>query len=279
MLLRITHHTGYTYSGGAMSSFNEVRMAPRSTLHQQVLHTKVDIVPPAWTLTWTDYWGTSVTSFEVHERHDTLAVTATSTVDVRRTPADGLGLTWEQMRASDVLDDHSEYLAMTTSVRPPRDLAERVSELAEQSESPRACVDAVLALIHDEVRYVPDATGVNTLAADAWQARAGVCQDMANLAIGCLRHVGVPACYVSGYLMPTCDPEVGETYKGESHAWVRWWDGEWVDADPSNGTVPGDRHIEVARGREYNDVPPLRGIFTGSGDSEMFVEVELTRLA
>lgn len=279
MLLRITHRTGYAYGDGATSSFNEVRMTPRSTLDQQVLHTKVDVSPPAWTMSWTDYWGTSVTAFEVHERHQTLAVTAASTVDVRRTPAEGLGLTWEQLRSPEVVDTQSEYLGVTASVSPPDDLAGRVSEIARTSERPIDCVRAVVALIDGQVRYVPGSTGVNTVAADAWQARAGVCQDMANLTIGCLRHVGIPAGYVSGYLMPTRDPQVGETYKGESHAWVRFWDGEWVDVDPANGSTPGDRHIEVAQGREYSDVPPLRGVFTGAGESHMFVEVELTRLA
>lgn len=279
MLLRITHHTGYTYQDGATASFNEVRMAPRSTLHQQVLHTKVDINPSAWTLAWTDYWGTSVTSFEVHERHDTLEVTATSTVDVRRTPSPVEGISWDTVRSEEMADQQAEYLAMTPSVRPPKDLAERVSELAAESATPGECAQAIVDLVHSEVAYVPGSTGVHTLAADSWQARAGVCQDMANLTIGCLRHVGIPACYVSGYLMPIADPEVGQSYKGESHAWVRYWDGEWVDADPANGSVPGDRHVEVARGREYTDVPPLRGVFTGTGDSEMFVEVELTRLA
>lgn len=279
MLLRITHRTGYTYPEGATSSFNEVRMTPRSTLDQQVLHTKVDISPAAWTMNWTDYWGTTVTTFEVHERHEELEVTASSTVDVRRVPAEGQGLTWDDLATDDLRNLHSEYLQLSNSVRPPQDLADIVRGLAEGADSPMECARQVVELINREVRYVPGATGVHTLAADSWQARAGVCQDMANLTIGCLRLIGVPACYVSGYLMPTDEPQVGETYQGESHAWVRFWDGEWVDVDPANATQPGDRHIEVARGREYSDVAPLRGIFTGSGGSKMFVAVELNRLA
>ena len=279
MLLRIHHQTGYTYEGGAESSFNEVRMAPRSTLDQQVLHTRVEIFPTAWTLNWNDYWGTSVTTFEVHERHTELVVTATSTVDVRRTPSTGLGIGWEELHSPAVADTNSEYLSISDSVRLPDDLAERVREIAQQSGTPMACAEGIVDLITGEVRYVPGSTAVNTLAADSWRARAGVCQDMAHLVIGCLRLVGIPACYVSGYLMPNREPEVGVAYSGESHAWVRFWDGEWVDVDPANGTRPGDQHIEVARGREYADVAPLRGIFTGSGESEMFVDVELTRLA
>lgn len=279
MLLRITHKTGYTYEGGAESSFNEARMAPRSTLEQQVLHTRVDISPTAWTLNWTDYWGTSVTTFEVHERHTELVVSSSATIDVRRTPSDGLGISWEQMHSAEVTETHAEYLHISPSVRLPTDLAEQVRAIADASETPMDCAMSVVDLITSEVRYMPGSTAVHSLAADSWQARAGVCQDMAHLVIGCLRYVGIPACYVSGYLMPHHEPEVGRSYSGESHAWARFWDGEWVDVDPANGSRPGDQHVEVARGREYSDVAPLRGIFTGSGDSQMFVEVELTRLA
>lgn len=278
MMLRIVHRTGYRYDGGASASYNEARMTPRSSLSQQVLHTKVEISPPAWTHTYTDYWGTSVTAFEVHERHDRMTVTASATVNVQRVQVTGEQLSWEELTSPVTVAAHSEFLQVSSQVRPPDDLAARVRGLARESGTPGECARAVIDMVHEEMEYVPGATGVHTRAAEAWTARAGVCQDMANLTIGCLRLVGIPTCYVSGYLMPPRDPEVGTPYKGESHAWVRWWDGEWVGADPTNAIQPGDRHVEVAQGREYGDVPPLRGIFTGSGTSSMFVEVELTRL-
>lgn len=280
MMLRIVHRTGYQYEGGgASSSYNEARMTPRSTLAQQVLHTRVEISPAAWTLTYTDYWGTSVTAFEVHDRHERLTVTSSATVDVQRTPAPGEGLSWEQVRSEAVRASRREYLQVSDPVRPPEDLLAHVQQLAERAASPRDCVEAVIDHIHSEIKYVPGATGVHTRAAEAWSARAGVCQDISNLTIGCLRSVGIPTCYVSGYLMPPTDPQIGDTHKGESHAWIRWWDGAWIGADPTNDVVPGERHVEVAQGREYGDVPPLRGIFTGTGTSSMFVEVELTRLS
>lgn len=279
MMLRIVHRTGYTYDGGASASYNEARMTPKGTLHQHVLHTRVEISPPAWTHTYTDYWGTTVTAFEVHERHDRLTVTSSATVDVQRPVVDTDGLTWEQLREQETFATHSEYLQMSESVAPPRDLGDRVQQIAEDSASPGEAARAVIDLIHEEMEYVPGATGVHTRAAQAWDSRAGVCQDMANLTIGCLRSIGIPTCYVSGYLMPPTEPEVGKAYTGESHAWVRWWDGDWIGADPTNAIQPGDRHVEVAQGREYGDVPPLRGIFTGGGTSAMFVDVELTRLS
>jgi len=128
--------------------------------------------------------------------------------------------------------------------------------------------------------YQTGATGVHTAAADAWAAGSGVCQDYAHLALGALRGMGIPARYVSGYLHPRADAEIGETLAGESHAWVEWWQGGWVGFDPTNDTPATDRHVVVARARDYRDVPPIRGLLAGpAGTSTLTVTVETTRLA
>jgi transglutaminase-like putative cysteine protease len=127
--------------------------------------------------------------------------------------------------------------------------------------------------------YRRGATDVLTPAADAWQQRAGVCQDIAHVVIGSLRTLGIPARYVSGYLHPAKDAAVGETVEGESHAWVEWWDGTWCGYDPTNDEPIGDRHVVIASGRDYGDVRPLRGIYSGGATSSMFVSVRVTRLA
>jgi transglutaminase-like putative cysteine protease len=102
---------------------------------------------------------------------------------------------------------------------------------------------------------------------------------MAHLVIGGLRALRIPVRYVSGYLHPTADPAVGETVQGESHAWVEWWDDGWHGFDPTNDLEPGERWVVVATGRDYLDVKPLSGIFSGAGTSSMFVQVDVTRLA
>jgi transglutaminase-like putative cysteine protease len=116
------------------------------------------------------------------------------------------------------------------------------------------------------------------VAAEAWEQRAGVCQDMVHLAIGGLRSVGVPTRYVSGYFHPSPEPVVGEAIRGESHAWVEWWDDGWHPFDPTNCQEPGDTYVAVATGRDYTDVKPLSGIFTGAGTSRMEVDVLVTCL-
>lgn len=275
MQLRIRHTTGYTYDAGAAASYNEARMTPLTTPDQYVLHTRLDVTPVPWMFAYQDYWGTQVTSFEVHEKHNDLRVVSTSLVETSRTDPTPDGLEWSDLPG--VRDEHIELLGLDNWVKPSDDLVAAVSVLRQRSARPGHYARSVCEFIHSKVKYVTGSTEVTTTAADAWEARAGVCQDMVHLTVGCLRREGIPARYVSGYLHPSEDPEIGATVEGESHAWVEWWDGEWVGFDPTNESFPGERHVVVARGRNYADCPPLRGIFSTAGGSELFVGVEITR--
>ena len=276
--LKVMHRTGFSYAGGALKSYNEARMTPQTTLEQELRHSRLDVLPVPWSFNYTDYWGTQVTAFEVHEKHEKLSVTCTSTVDVDREVRSGVGLSWADLRTSRVVDEFVETLHISDRVDPGEDLLAWVQPLAEQSDKPGDYARSVVALIHDEVEYVTGSTHVESRAAEAWAARSGVCQDMAHLTVGCLRHAGIPARYVSGYLVPKATAEIGQAVSGESHAWVEWWDGEWVGFDPTNGIGVNNHHVVVAHGRDYADVAPLSGIFTGGKALDMFVEVEITRL-
>jgi transglutaminase-like putative cysteine protease len=280
MQLKVVHTTGFSYDGGAAASFNEARLTPQTLAGQIVVHTRLDVTPTPWTWTYRDYWGTQVTAFEVLDPHDSLTVTATATVhtDPVEHPA-AHRISWAEMHAPDIVDRFTELLLIRDRVRPPADLAARYAEIGAASPDPNSAARAICSLIHDEVDYVAGSTDVLGSAADSWERRAGVCQDMAHLVIGGLRQLGIPARYVSGYLHPSADPEIGVPVSGESHAWVEWWDGGWHGYDPTNDTEPAERHIIVATGRNYADVRPLSGIFTGSGLSSMFVDVQVTRLA
>lgn len=279
MQLKVVHTTGFTYEGGAAASFNEARLTPQTLAGQIVVHTRLDVHPAPWTWSYRDYWGTQVTAFEVLDPHDALTVTATATVHTEAREHLSPRLSWEEMRSARVTDRFTEWLEIRDRVRPPADLAARYAEIGATSLDPHSAARAVCSLIFDEVDYVIGSTHVAGHAADSWDARAGVCQDMAHLVIGGLRQIGIPARYVSGYLHPNNEPEIGRTVSGESHAWVEWWDGGWHGYDPTNDTQPAERHIVVATGRNYADVRPLSGIFTGAGTSSMFVDVKVTRLA
>ncbi len=279
MRFRVVHTTRIAYDGGVAASYNEARMTPLTSAQQVVVHTRLDVSPTPWSQSYRDYWGTEVTAFEVLDQHSELTVTATSTVQVDRQPQVPGGLGWAELRAPEVADRFCETLRVDDRVRPDDELTAVAERLEAASSGPSDFARAVCSLVYAEMRYQTGSTLVSGYASDAWAARAGVCQDMAHVAVGVLRAARVPARYVSGYLHPRREPEVGDTVVGESHAWIEWWDGTWVGFDPTNDLEPGDRHVVVARGRDYSDVPPLTGIFSGGSTSSMSVDVQVTRLS
>ncbi len=274
--LRIRHTTGYTYSEGATASYNEARMTPLTTSDQTLLRSRLEISPSPWTFEFRDYWGSTVTAFEVHEDHDELDVVATSTVETSGATPVPAGTPWDALDA--LADEWCEYLMASPWTTPPADLLDALEPLRADAATPSDFAQAVGRFLHASLAYVPGTTTVDSTAADAWAARSGVCQDFAHLMVGVLRVAGIPARYVSGYLHPSSEPQVGETVEGESHAWVEWFDGEWIGWDPTNDVAPAGRHVVVARGRDYADAPPLRGIYATDGDSSLSVGVEITRL-
>jgi transglutaminase-like putative cysteine protease len=279
MQFRVVHTTRISYDGGVAASYNLARMTPLTSTQQVVLHNRLDVSPTPWSTSYKDYWGTEVTAFEVLDQHSELSVTASSTVQVSRPAQQAGALSWEEIRAPGVQDRYCETLVVSDRVRPDEELAARTAQLAAESTGPSDLARRVCALVWEEMQYQRGSTGVHGHASDAWEARKGVCQDMAHVAIGALRSQRVPARYVSGYLHPKRDPQIGDTVVGESHAWIEWWDGEWLGYDPTNDIEPGDRHIVVARGRDYSDVSPLKGIFSGGSTSSMAVDVRVTRVS
>ena len=176
-------------------------------------------------------------------------------------------------------DRHIEFLTLSDWVAPSAELLSELEPARRDAATPSAYAHAVCDFVNDRLSYVEGATEVTSTGADAWAARSGVCQDFAHITLGALRSAGIPARYVSGYLHPQQDPLIGEEVAGESHAWIEWWDGAWIGFDPTNDRVADAHHVIVARGRDYDDVPPLRGIYSTRGESELFVNVTVTRLA
>jgi transglutaminase-like putative cysteine protease len=276
--LRIRHVTGYTYAGAAKTSYNEARLTPMTLPWQTTLFSHVDVEPHASTWRYYDYWTTLVTAFDLREPHSELKVTASSLVetDAPAPPADTLD--WPQLRAERIGDRFAEMLVNRRLTAIDGELAGTASE-AVNGPPPAGTAAAIARWVRANVEYVPGSTGVQTSAQEAWSLRKGVCQDIAHLTVGLLRNLGIPARYVSGYLHPQPKARVGEVVVGQSHAWVEWWCGDWVGYDPTNGIPVGERHVVVARGRDYADVPPLKGIYHGPPSTDLGVTVEITRLA
>jgi transglutaminase-like putative cysteine protease len=276
--LRVNHVTGFTYAGTAHDSYNEARMTPMTTPYQITLFSNVEVTPASAISTWRymDYWGSQVTVFDLHRPHPQLRVTATSMVETSSPePVEAVG--WDVLRSPSTVDRFAELLVST----PRTTVSSSVQSLAYEvvgNRAPRDAARAIADWVGGNVAYVPGSTGVQTGAQEAWDQRKGVCQDIAHLTAALLRGAGIPARYVSGYLHPKPDAERGETVEGQSHAWVEWWCGGWEGYDPTNGVPTGVQHVTVARGREYADVPPLKGVYHGAPSSELGVMVEVTRL-
>ena len=276
---QIVHTTGFKYQGEVAASYNEAKLLPARDDNQLVFASKLEVVPQGSHHEYLDYFGTRTVMFEVLEQHSALTITSTSTVELRHhiNPAPGLG--WSDLSSEITMSlELTDAVAQTKRTNPPADLAKYTKKLADKL-TPHETALAVCHKIYESITYKHGVTGVHSLATEAWNNKIGVCQDFAHVTIGALRAVGIPARYVSGYLHPAKDPKIGEKVAGESHAWVEWWAGSWFAFDPTNAVDVADRHVVVGRGRDYDDVPPLRGVYAGPFNSELFVSVEITKEA
>jgi transglutaminase-like putative cysteine protease len=278
--LRIKHSTGFRYEGEVTASYNEARMLPASSDGQLVLFSNLDILPISGQHSYVDYWGTRVASFEILTPHKELALTATSLTEVHTRDHGSHDISWDEL-AEQVgsITETVEQLEQTRRTEPPAEVAELAQRILARTNNPCDAALEICRAIGEAVEYMQGVTGVHTTAAEAWAGRRGVCQDIAHLSLGALRSVGIPARYVSGYLHPLPDAAIGQTVAGESHAWVEWFCGTWRGFDPTNLIDIGDRHVAVGHGRDYNDVAPLRGVYTGSYGAQLYVKVEITREA
>lgn len=275
--IAIEHSTTHQYEQEVFHSYNEARLVPATLPWQVCLEARVSVDPRAQLFRYVDYWGSFVDAFDIHEPHTCLRVESSTTVETAPFPVAGYEMSWAEMSAEVVTEQFAELLAPTPLVPAFPEAAEEV-----RSTEPSGPVEAARAAIEwvgDQLSYEIGATDVATPADDALARGKGVCQDFTHLTLGVLRSLGIPGRYVSGYLHPREDGEVGETVEGQGHAWVEWWCGGWMAWDPTHGERVGDRHVLVGRGRDYADVPPLKGIYHGAPSDAHEVTVAITRTA
>ncbi|MFI9505104.1 transglutaminase domain-containing protein [Nocardia sp. NPDC052566] len=276
--IRVVHTTGYVYDAPVTRSFNEARLTPRADSRQNVILNRVETVPSTRSYRYTDYWGTAVTAFDLHAPHTELEVTGSSVVETEPFAGPGEACDWDELRGAQTADRFDEMLAPTAYVPPDRKLA-AIARQQAKGMSPAQAVVAVSQWVHDEMDYLAGTTSVHTSAVQAFAEHQGVCQDYAHLTLVLLRSMGIPSRYVSGYLHPNPSAEIGATVAGQSHAWIEAWTGLWWGYDPTNNIAINEQHVSVGVGRDYADVPPLKGIFSGGGSTDLEVVVEITRLA
>jgi len=276
--LRVVHSTGYAYKSPVTASFNEARLTPRSDSRQNVILNRVETVPATRSYRYIDYWGTAVTAFDLHAPHTELEVTSSSVVETDSGERPDKEVDWEELASERVIDRFDEVLTATHYTPASKRIA-RVGKRITRDHSPQEAVLAAAQWVRSELDYVPGTTGVHSSGLDALREGKGVCQDFAHLTLILLRSMGIPARYVSGYLHPKRKAVIGDTIDGQSHAWVQAWTGGWWDYDPTNDSEITEQYVSVGVGRDYADVTPLKGIYSGEGSTDLDVVVEITRLA
>lgn len=292
MIYSIRHSTRYLYLDTVSQCYSLAHLLPRNTTHQRCKRAFIGVDPlPAIGTDRTDYFGNHSYHFTVQAPHTTLEVTAESEVELLQyaLPALDSGSTCAQAHAPMPESDDLENLQAREFVldSPLVHAHQALADYARQSFSDErpflACVRDLSERIYRDFTYDPHSTHVATPLQTVLQQQRGVCQDFAHLAIGCLRSLGYPARYVSGYL--ETEPPPGETKlegSDASHAWFAAYSpgAGWVDFDPTNNTLAMDRHITTAWGRDYSDVTPLKGSVLGGGDGhQLEVSVDVRRLA
>lgn len=282
---RITHVTTYRYAEPVSVCQNVAHLAPRADPRQRAGRPVLTVVPaPAVIDERPDYFGNPACYFTVQEPHREMVVRVEHRVTVRPDPPPAWTPTWETVRDRLPWDRSPAWLDAYGFAIPSRyvPVEERYATFAAPSFAPgRPVLDAARDLcrrIHEGFAYDPRATTLATPVEAVFAARRGVCQDFAHLFLACLRSVGLPARYVSGYLATV--PPAGQPRlvgADATHAWVSVFCGDagWVDLDPTNDTIPGDRYVLLAWGRDYDDVSPLKGVILGGGTHAVEVSVDV----
>ena len=290
MNYRVTHRTTYEYAEPVAVSHHAARVEPRGTTAQSRTDWRVEISPePAVQVQRPDFFGNRVCFFAIQELHAKLEVTATSIVSVEAPPPPqpGTSQPWEQVaqRYCDPVAPEAikpfQFVFASPLIQPQPEFADYARGSFPPGQRLLEGVADLNRRIHADFAYDPVATTVATPLAEVWAQRRGVCQDFAHFAIACLRSLGLPASYISGYLRtrpPPGKPRLVGT--DATHAWfsVHCPDHGWVDFDPTNDCQPTDEHITVAIGRDFSDVSPVMGILTGGGSHQVKVAVDVEPL-
>lgn len=278
MIFRIRHSTRFAYRKPASDSHNEIHLKPRVTSDQRCLSFELQVEPAGAIAAYIDFFGNSAHSVSISTPHQELVIATESIVE--RDPA------VKQIRADVpfarfLVDDgvrgreHYEYLAASHYVPFSKRLRRFFWHGHPQDyEDVSDYVGRIISEVHRQFEYEPNATNVHSSLDDILKSGGGVCQDFAHLTIGMLRLAGVPARYVSGYLAPNASPV---PQPQATHAWLEAWlpGAGWTGFDPTHECLADERYLQIAVGRDYGDVPPIRGLYR-SADNNQTMTVELT---
>ncbi|MEO8609855.1 MAG: transglutaminase family protein [Chloroflexota bacterium] len=278
MYYSIRHMTRFRYSAPISQSVMELRMEPRSERGQRCLSFQLALNPHTRVMSYRDYLGNVVHHFDIPGQHRQLVIVAESTVEMKPAPDLPESLPADAWDAIDHLARGEYDMLLPSKYTAPTPLLEAfAAEInAVRRDDPMTLLRELNTAIYRTFDYEPQSTEVDSPIDDALQARQGVCQDFAHIMLALLRHLGVPCRYVSGYLFHYQN-KADRSAQDASHAWIEALlpDLGWVGFDPTNNLLCGERHIRVAIGRDYSDVPPTQGVFKGEAESELSVGVRV----
>lgn len=276
MLLSIEHLTELTYTDRVSESVNEIRMAPRTDNRQTLRGFGLALGPPAQVSEHIDWLGNRVHQFSVLESHDKLIAVAHSAVETHGREVKLDEIPDETVTSGELTLEMYDFLAFAGPITKSDALAELLKALGlEREPSTARVVSGVAKSLREKLEYKKGVTTHTSTVNEVLERGAGVCQDLAHVAIGLLRLRGIPARYVSGYLHRADGPAELET-----HAWCEAYVPAvgWVAVDPTHATTADERHITVAVGRSYADVPPNRGVFHGDAEEAIRVRVTISEV-
>jgi len=276
MLLEIEHQLTFQYDAFVNESYTELRVEPRRTPHQTLHSFYLAVGPPTAIWRYVDWNGNFVHHFGIPNYHDRIEVLTRSVVDTHPV-AQSLAIASDSLPIADASGPLLDYTAFGGPVIRSPELESLLGESRVPADAPLGTqIGALSAFVLQRFDYVPAVSDYRSTTEQLLQTGAGVCQDFAHILIGLLRLRGIPSRYVSGYL----HVESGEDVPSQSHAWVEAWSptAGWLAVDPTHDQTPNERYVVVAHGRDYDDVPPNRGIFRGSAGETLHASV-LTRQA
>jgi len=290
MLLNVVHENDYDYTPPVKTAQHMVYLKPAGNGVQQLLKHSLQISPePAQQTEWVDVYGNTRTFFSLQSVHDRLSVVAHSLVETSAPAAPASDMPWEEVRErmryhrEAHYDPATEFVFASPYVPRHEDFVAYAQPSFAQSRPYLEAARELMERIHADFVYETAVTDVSTPALQALALRRGVCQDFAHVLLGCLRSLGLPGRYVSGYLLT--EPPAGQPRlvgSDASHAWVSIYLpgddglGEWAELDPTNNRAPGEDYVRLATGRDYSDVSPMRGVIHGGANHTLKVAVTVS---
>ena len=292
MRYNIKHITEYQYQEVVSIGHNRLCLVPLNYYGQKCLSSNIIIEPTPDELTYqTDFFGNTLLFISIYKEHDQLEITSESTVEIvdrsNAEKASASSMVWHEFKNqvainSEVYADVMQYTLPSLHVPYSQTIREFVLDCFPEGATLWTGCQSLMKKIYSSLDFTPGFTTVNTPVESVLVSRKGVCQDFAHLMIACLRNIGLPARYVSGYI-ETFPPPGKEKLIGSdaSHAWVSVYFPEigWVEFDPTNNLLPSHNHITVAVGRDYFDVAPIKGIIFSSGKQNISVKVDVNRIS